>query len=170
MRRRPDLIVPIHDRRKRRRFLTLRNFRNVAIAALIVFVALTVYSDWRGSRSGDYGRLLSSQLPSRVESRPIEVVQEAGSPPVDQTHADPMLVQPLAREQWLQDDEPKTATIATTTATIAPTTTIAPVPVEASATAGKDVTIVGGQDGVSIVRAPRRRAVLSGGFGRSDSN
>lgn len=170
MRRRPDLIVPIHDRRKRRRILTLRNFRNAAIAAVVLFIAMTIYFDYRGPRSGEYGRLFSSELPPRVEARPIEVVKEAVPAPVDdQTHADPTLVQPLAREQWLRGDEPATATAAAiaTTSMVPPP---APAPVEAATTTGENVTIVGGPEGVSIVRAPRRRAVLSGGFGRSDSN
>jgi len=86
----------------------------------------------------------------------MEVVKEA-APVEEQTHADPMLVEPMARAQWLQDD-------VATTATIAP---VQPEISAASVTRGTgDVTIVGGTEGVTIVRSQRRKPVLSGGFGR----
>jgi hypothetical protein len=152
---RPDLIVPIRDRRQRRRIVTLKNFRNVAIFAVVIFLSVTVYSELRGPKAGEYGRLYTSELPPRVEPKPIEVVQEATSID-DQTHADPTLVQPMARAQWLDGET------AGTTAAITP----APVQVHASVSQSGDVTIVGGPEGVSVVRESRRRPVLSGGFGR----
>jgi hypothetical protein len=164
MRNRPDLIVPIRDRRQRRRIVTLKNFRNVAIIAFVLFIAVTIYSEMRGPKAGEYGRLYSSELPPRVEVRPTEVVQEAATPPApnvsDQTQADPMLVEPLTREQWLHG-ETQTADIAAST-TIAPPT---PVQVTQQGT-GNDVTIVGGPEGVAIVRGARKRPLLAGGFGR----
>jgi len=133
--------------------VTLRNFRNVAIVAMAVFLAITIYSETRGHRTGDYGRLYSSELPARVDPKPVEVVTEATA--VDeQTHADPMLVAPMARAQWLQGEETATVAVAA-----APT-------VVSTAEAKGDVTIVGGPEGVSVVRAERRRPLLTGGFGR----
>ncbi|HEX7831559.1 MAG TPA: hypothetical protein VF787_18030 [Thermoanaerobaculia bacterium] len=153
---RPDLIVPIRDRRQHRRIVTLKNFRNLAIVAVVAFLGVTVYSEIRGPKAGEYGRLYRSELPPSVEPKPVEVVQEATTID-DQTHADPTLVQPMARAQWLEGE-----TATPTTATIAPS----PVPVQASVSQSGEVTIVGGPEGVSVVREQRRRPVLSGGFGR----
>jgi hypothetical protein len=70
-----------------------------------------------------------------------------------------MLVAPLAREQWLHDG---TAAVQSS----------AVVPVGAGAqvvpprVGDTDVVIVGGPEGVQVVRRERRKPVLSGGFGR----
>ncbi|HEX2834506.1 MAG TPA: hypothetical protein VHW00_15955 [Thermoanaerobaculia bacterium] len=156
--RKRDLIVPIRDRRQRRRIVTLKNFRNVMIAAAAIFLAVTIYSETRGPKTGDYGRLYSNEMPAKVEPKPLEVVTEAASTAVpDATHADPTLVEPMARAQWLNGEEQATATL------IAPASTTN---VRIDPRAGGDVTIVGGPDGVTVVRGERRRPMLKGGFGR----
>lgn len=156
-RRRPDLIVPIRDRRQRKRYLTLRNFRNAAIVMAIVFAAITIRSELRGVGPASYGRLYESELPT-VEQKPVEVVTEAPSTPVvpDATHADPLLLAPAAREQWLHAD------------TAAPGQLGVPMQrAEAAVATGETrVAIVGGAEGVTIVQQTRRTPVLSGGFGR----
>jgi hypothetical protein len=158
MRSRPDLIVPIRDRRQRRRVLTLRNVRNVLFAVTVIFVAATLYFEARGSRGGDYGRLYSAELPPRVAHKPAEVVSEA-TPAVavqDATNADPLLVEPMAREQWLRAE-----------ATPAPITSVALTPATPQVQPQEgDLTISGGPEGIVVARAPRRRVQLSGGFGR----
>ncbi|HET8797412.1 MAG TPA: hypothetical protein VFO89_06985, partial [Thermoanaerobaculia bacterium] len=92
--------------------MTLKNFRNAMLVAIAAFVAVTIYSETRAPRPGGYGRLYSRELPPRIEAKPMERVVEAavtGRDAVvrvdDQTHADPMLVEPLAREQWLGVEE-----------------------------------------------------------------
>ena len=153
MSRRPDLIVPVRDRRRRKRILTLKNFGIFVAVLTIAFVAISIRSEMRSLRPGDYGRLFGREVPPPVEPKPLEVVHEAPSPVDDSTHADPTLVEPMARSQWLVDD---TAT-----------TTMTPVVVNAAAVRGEgDVTIVGGSEGVTVVQRERRRPVLSGGFGR----
>ena len=155
-RRRPDLIVPIHDRRQRKRFLTLRNFLIVTVVCLVAFVVISTRSELRGLRPGEYGGLLRREIP-QVEQKPMEVVHEEPPAVGDATHADPMLVQPAARAQWLEDES---ATAEVVPMTSAPVTT-------ASITSGDaDVAIVGGPDGVTVARKEKRRPVLSGGFGR----
>lgn len=154
-RRHPDLIVPIRDRRQHKRILTLRNFGIFVAVAVVAFVIISVRSELRGTTvDREYGRLFRSEIPKPVEPQPMEIVQEATAVD-DQTHADPTLLQPAARAQWLQDDATQTATIT-------------PAPVTASAVTRGDsgVMVVGGTEGVSIVRRERRRPVLSGGFGR----
>ena len=101
MRNRPDLIVPIRDRRQRRRILTLKNLGKVAIGMLIFFAGLTMQSNYRKTdTNGDYGRLLGKQVSSHVaiEPRKPDIV---AVPIQDQTAADPLLVAPAARGQWL---------------------------------------------------------------------
>ncbi len=153
--RRPDLIVPIRDRRQRKRYLTIRNFGYSLIAALVLFLGITIRSEMRGAGPSSYGRLLERELP-QVEQKPVEVVREAPTVATEQTHADPTLIEPMTREQWLRAD-----------------TTMTPVSVDFSqravaavATGRTEVAIVGGPEGVQIVQRERRKPVLSGGFGR----
>lgn len=148
---RPDLIVPIRDRRRRKRILTLKNFGIFVAVLAIAFVAISIHSEMRGVTPGKYGRLFHREVPPPVAAKPMEVVTEAAV--ADETRADPTLVEPMVRSQWLVD-EPTT-------------TTVAPTPVVTAAVRGDaDVAIVGGADGVTVVRQERRRPVLSGGFGR----
>lgn len=156
MHRRRDLIVPVRDRRQRKRYLTLKNFGWATLAFAIAFAAISIRSELRGT-SADYGRLFERQIDVPVEQKPVEVVREEEVPePVpDQTHADPMLVEPMVRAQWLYGDP------------LAPTPVTPPARAEASVAAGQTrVAIVGGAEGVTVVQRERRRPVLSGGFGR----
>lgn len=152
MRRKPDLIVP--DRRQRKRYLTLRNFRNVMIVLAIVFAVITIRSEMRRPDGTGYGRLVERELaPPPVVKPPLEVVEETASIP-DTTHPDPMLVEPLEREQWIRTEETAVVPMGGTRA-------------EASVVSGEtSVAIVGGTEGVAIVKQPRRKPQLSGGFGR----
>ena len=154
MSRRSDLIVPIRDRRQRRRILTLKNFFIFVAVTVTAFAAISLRSEMRGMKPGDYGRLFRRETPPPVEAKPMEVVREEPPPTVgDQTQADPTLVEPMQRSQWLVDD---TAT----------TTTPAPMISAASVRGEADVAIVGGAEGVAVVKKERRKPVLSGGFGR----
>lgn len=155
MSRRPDLIVPIRDRRQRKRYLTLKNFGIVVLVMVVAFIAISIRSEMRGLKPGDYGRLFRSEVPASVEPRPMEVVREELPTVDDRTHADPLLVEPMVRAQWLVDDATATATTATVP------------PVAAASVRGEaDVAIVGGAEGVTVVQREKRRPVLSGGFGR----
>ena len=153
-RSKPDLIVPIRDRRQHKRYLTLRNFGWSLLAAMILFLGITIRSEMRGTGPSNYGRLVERELP-QVEQKPVEVVREA---PIatEQTHADPTLIEPMAREQWLraQDTQPVVVDIPHRAAA-------------AVATGETDVAIVGGPEGVKIVQREKRKPVLSGGFGRN---
>src|SRR6266513_287026 len=147
MRNRPDLIVPIRDRRQRRRILTLKNLGKVAIGMLIFFAGLTMQSNYRKTdTNGDYGRLLGKQVSSHVaiEPRKPDIV---AVPIQDQTAADPLLVAPAAREQWLGVNGSPPATA------LAPQT---------------DSSAVAGPSGIVIVRGKidQRHPTLSGGIFR----
>ena len=157
MHRRRDLIVPVRDRRQRKRYLTLKNFGWATLACAVAFTAITIRSELRGT-SADYGRLFERQIDVPVKQKPVEIVREEVSEPVpDQTHADPMLVEPMTRAQWLNGEDP-----------LAPAAVMTPpARAEASVAVGQTrVAIVGGAEGVSIVQRERRKPVLSGGFGR----
>ena len=111
---RPDLIVPIRDRRQHRRILTLKNFGRAFIVLGAMFIGLTVYSSRSSKTAGDYGRLFGKQVSSQttIATPKYDVVKEA--PVNDQTAADPLLVDAQRREQWLS--------VETTTTTAAPQT------------------------------------------------
>ena len=157
--RRPDLIVPIKDRRQHKRYLTLKNFGLFVIAMLALFAVVTIRSEMRGLKPGDYGRLFGREAAVPVEQKPVEVVREAPPPVDDSTHADPMLVAPAERAQWLQDD--------TATTTIVPAPMSVPVTTADIRGGRADVAIVGGADGVAVVRTEKKKPILSGGFGRN---
>jgi hypothetical protein len=154
MSHRPDLIVPIRDRRRRKRILTLKNFGIFAVVLVVAFIAISIRSEMRSLQPGDYGRLFRREVPPPVEPKPMEVVSEAAPPVNDQTHADPTLLEPMERSQWLVDD--------TATSTLTPVAGVS----AASMRGEADVAIVGGTEGVAVVRKERRKPVLSGGFGR----
>jgi hypothetical protein len=155
LRRRPDLIVPIRDRRQHKRYLTLKNFGWTMLVLTVLFIGITIRSEMRGRKPGEFGRLFQREAAVEIKQKPVEIVREAPLPVDDSTHADPMLVEPAARAQWLQGN-----------ATTAPTVTaVAPLPVVRSS--ASEVSIVGGPDGVAVVRKEARpKPVLSGGFGR----
>lgn len=138
---RRDLIVPIHDRRKRKRYLTLKNFGIFVVVMLVVFVAISTYSEMRSIPKGNYGRLFRREVPPPPPPKPMEVVSEA--PVRDQTQA--VLIDTTA-QQWIESD-------------------LAPMKIE-PIRSDQDVAIVGGANGVTVVRRERRRPELSGGFGR----
>ena len=159
-RRKPDLIVPIRDRRQHKRYLTLRNAAIVFVAMLVVFAAITIRSEMEPRHRDTFGDLFQRELPAPPAQKPVEVVQEAQPYVEDQTSPDPMLVAPMAREQWLRADDGTTAT--TSAAAIEPVL----LPVELPRAGESRIAIVGGPEGVSVVKQTRRRQVLSGGFGR----
>ncbi len=140
--RRRDLIVPIHDRRKRKRYLTLKNAAIATFVCFIAFVAISIRSEMRGRGPVDYGGEKVSLPSPPPEPEPVEVVQEAPS----STFVEEQLGEP------------------------APPSLPPPPPPrpEAGVTRGDSVAIVGGPEGVAIVRQERRHPTLSGGFGRPD--
>ena len=100
---RPDLIVPIRDRRKRRRILTLKNLGWVAIIFAAFFVGITIESNLRRRSTTDaYGRLFGKQVSSQTTITPKKYEAVTEAPVVDQTAADPLLVDAMRREQYLQ--------------------------------------------------------------------
>ena len=153
--RRPDLIVPIRDRRQRKRYLTIRNFGYSLIAALVLFLGITIRSEMRGTGPSSYGRLLERELP-QIEQKPVEVVREAPTVATEQTHADPTLIEPMTREQWLRAN----------TAATPVSVDFSQRAVAAVASGQTEVAIVGGPEGVQVVQRERRKPVLAGGFGR----
>lgn len=159
MRRKPDLTVPIHDRRQRTRILTLKNFGKLALVGAVAFAVITIRSEMRDPDQGEFGSLYETQFP-KVEAKPVEMITET-SPVPDETHADPMLVEPAVREQWLRSDE-STAPVLSSVAT---GTTRA----EAAVVTGETrVAIVGDTEGVAVVQRERRKPELAGGFGRKN--
>ena len=151
MRSRPDLIVPIRDRRARKRYLTLKNFGVAMIVLTALFIAISIRSEMRGRPPGQFGKLFQREIPAAVEQKPLEVVPEApaSSAPVAETLSAPQafVIEPV--------DAP---VVATAPASVAP--------VRSSAA---EVSIVGGPDGVAVVQKEARpRPQLSGGFGRQN--
>jgi hypothetical protein len=161
MKPRPDLIVPIRDRRSRKRVITWKNFGYAAIALVVVFAALTIQSDLRHSKDDGYGRLFGKQVSGQPDVVPqkVDIVREAPVP--DETSADPLLLAPAAREQYLgvnSSNMPQPQPVVNSSV-------IATQP--AAETKPGAVAIVGGPEGVTISKdqAPQR-PTLSGGIFR----
>ncbi len=150
-RSRPDLIVPIRDRRQHRRILTLKNFRNACLVLIAIFAGMTIEGHLRRPASDPgFGRLYGARLqPAPTIRKQPEIVPEVIP---DETAADPTLVAAAGRSQVLLDDR---------SAAPPRPDTVAPPPDGSS-----HLTIVGGPEGVTIAGQPRVRPLLRGGFGR----
>jgi len=153
----PDLIVPIRDRRRGKRILTLKNVRNAALITIGLIVAFFVVAEIRQPKSkDDYGRLFGQQVAVPApEVKPTQQIVTEGPIP-DQDHADPTLLSAAAREQYLG---------VTPGAPLAPTSTVEP-PVQPPATLAnsKHVAIVGDANGVAISTSTQPRETLGGGI------
>jgi hypothetical protein len=169
-RRRPDLIVPIRDRRQHKRILTLKNAAWVLGAVVVLFIGLTLQSEFRRSTPGQFGGLMQRQAPAPVTPSPrVEPIRE-GAAVAEQPSADPMLLAPAAREQeYLGVNRPAPRASATQPAALP----LQPVQVDAAphqpmlGHSSGHLAIVGDGKGVTIVQtttAPREK--LSGGIFR----
>ena len=156
--RKPLLIVPIRDRRQRRRILTIRNCAISMLSVAVVIAAVSVYNEAHRAPAGEYGRLFGSQVPATntAITRNVDVIKEG--PVDDQRAADPMLIAPAAREKLLlaSSNVPAPAPVAVT-----PPSAIGNV-------SGHGTTIVGDGNGVAVVHgsttSSNARPVLSGGI------
>jgi hypothetical protein len=165
LRRKPDITFP--DRRRRKRYLTIRNIGIVSAVLVLVFIAVSIRSELRGRNTGDseYGRLYGNEVPvvEDVTRKGIERVVE--SPVDDQLSADPFAVDAAKREQYLraQPLQPVPLTTSVTdTGFAAP-----PAPILGrSGTDERRVVITGGPEGVGVVVEERPRPALGGGFGK----
>lgn len=155
---RPDLIVPVRDRRHRKRVLTLKNLRIALLVFAVLVVAVTIQSDFRHPKRGDYGRLFGKQVSGQpvVAPQKVDVVREAPVP--EQPSADPLLIAAAAREQYLGTDTP-----------LPPPAVVdgGVMPVQPLDAPRGNVNIVSGPGGVTIVRGQAaKRPTLAGGIFR----
>ena len=158
---RPELNIPNSDRRARRRILTLKNARFAVLGLVLLTVGVVLYARRGGASTDDYGRLFGKQItqPQTQAPKPPDIITEA--PVQDQYGADPQLVEPAAREQYLGVD-PKPVTPVQVSPAAAPAPP-APVPTQQ----GDRVAIVGDEKGVAIARTTSTATPkLTGGFGR----
>ncbi len=145
------------ERRQRVRILTLKNFARFALLAIVALVGVNLWSEMRGNRAREYGRLYSHELKNdTVPLKPhVEVVQEA-QPVPDRIGSDPLLLAPAAREaQYLSPEPPEP-----------PAGVPAPVPaqpVQAAAATGNRIGITNDGGGLMVTGEHR---LLRGGFGR----
>ena len=156
--RTPDSRVPAVERRSRRRILTLRNVRNGFIAALAVVAALNIRSEMRDSTSSEeFGRLYQQDI-SKAPQPQATAASVMEIAPVDEAaSADPFALDAARREQYLGSTPLEAVALIDP---VAPTPEIAPAD-------GDSVRIVGGPEGVTLVREDRKRGpALGGGFGR----
>ena len=139
--------------------MTLKNFGWASLVMLVIFILITIRSEWGTRTSEDYGRLYGDQVQKVPETKPLPmpVVTEA-APVQDAPSADPFSLKAAAREQYLGNP------------------TLEPVVTSTSITPGYDqprlgtagaVRVEGGPEGLVVVqKAKRPDAVLGGGFGR----
>lgn len=158
-RSRSELIVPVRDRRQHRRILTLRNFGIATGVGIALLAGITIEANLRNPKTDSFGRLYGNRIEQQAPpvERKVEIVHEATIN--DATAADPTLVVAQARAQILtgEADAPVTQTPATAATQ--------PAPLVGHDSAGRLV-VVGGPEGVTLVRQNDAKPVLSGGFGR----
>lgn len=149
------------ERRQHRRILTLKNSAVALLVFAVLFAAVNIRSERRRTTPGDFGHLFNHEMPQPVAKLDkIEVVKEA-QPIDDRSAADPMLLAPMAREQYLHAQVPQPATPVVVAQPVTAAETFA-----GTASGDTRVAIVGGPEGVTIVKQQRAKPVLSGGFGR----
>jgi len=136
------------ERRRHIRIVTLRNFAWFTMVSLLLFAAISLQSELRGRRMQDHGRLTGRQVETTPVEKPVEVIPEAT--PAQSTPAQTMTIVPA-------EPQPQPQPLPTTMA----------MPVAPPQGGDSRVVIVGGPEGVTIVREPRRRPLLAGGFGRN---
>lgn len=150
------------ERRRGIRILTRRNFAAAAVIFIVAFAVISIRSEMRDTTGGRYGRLYGKQVTKAAPELPSQagvVVEAPATAVADQSHADPMLVAPAAREAYLgtRDQQFVPAAPAAEQATV-----YTPPPQQLG-----DVAIVGGADGVAVVSADHHaKPLLSGGFMR----
>ncbi|HEV7573126.1 MAG TPA: hypothetical protein VGQ21_16620 [Thermoanaerobaculia bacterium] len=155
--RKPLLIVPIRDRRQRRRILTIKNCAITMLSVAVVVATISTYNAARRAPANEYGRLFRSEVApaNATVPRKVDIIEEGAA---DDRGTDSMLVAPAAREH-----------------TDSPALMPAPAPRVAVASPsaidnvrGHGTTIVGDGSGVAVVPAPTTstapRPVLSGGI------
>ncbi len=164
---RPDLVVPVRDRRQRKRYLTLKNLRNAMIVIVVLFAGLTLWSAFHGKKTDGYGRLVATQVGTTetMTKRPAPtIVNEA--PISDQTAVDPLLISANAKAQILGGTS---SAQLPTPAPVQTPTGVGTMPPSLRSNPGHGVAIVGGADGVTLVRPggkPVERPKLQGGVFR----
>jgi hypothetical protein len=162
---RPDLIVPVRDRRQRRRILTLKNFRN-AVVVMVVLVAGVYAEEYFRNQQGpsaDYGRLYNAEIQSvTAVSKTPTIVTEAKVD--DHDSADPFLIRAAAREQLLMAESNVPQPVPEAPIVAQPVTQ----PQEPLVGYDKDgrMVITGGPEGVTLAKQTSAKPVLGGGFGR----
>jgi hypothetical protein len=158
-------MLPIHDRRRHRRILTIKNFGIALGVAAVLFAIITIASEVRRPKAGEYGRLVAREVPkSEIQVQPREIVTEASVP--DETAADPMLIASQARAQYLGVNQ--------TPMPVQPAAVLPPVssddfPSRQPVLNGEHgkVTIVGDANGVALVtQTSRPEQTLTGGYFR----
>ncbi|MEA2239832.1 MAG: hypothetical protein QOC81_4556 [Thermoanaerobaculia bacterium] len=161
--RNPLLIVPVKDRRQRRRIMTIKHCAMTMLGVAVVFASISIYFESRRGADGDYGRLFGSQVakPNPVSSNAAIVHEGAVA---DQAAPDPMLVAPGAREQLLMANSNVDLT-PLPVAAVPPARTVV-VPANGSATHG--TAIVGDSNGIVVAHPPASSTAppppLSGGI------
>lgn len=152
-----ELGVPVIERRRRKRIMTLRNFGFFILAVLVIIAGFNIRSEMRDSTGEEYGRLYGREIKKNPEITP-EVVAERPVAPVDESvSADPFALDSARREQYLGSPTLEPVPLVDVN-----TASIAPPP-----QSGDSVRIVGGPEGVALVQKDTRRPpALGGGFGR----
>jgi len=93
---------PVRDRRRGKRFMTLRNAGKVLIALVVIFAVISLWSERRRIAPGQFGRLYEKRTRDlKFEPKRPEVVVVEDTNIHDQTAPDPMLLDGVDREQWL---------------------------------------------------------------------
>lgn len=90
------------ERRQGKRILTLKNSLRATVVVLIAFTAISVASEFRGTESGQLGRLYQKRpaVTQLQVEKPQVIVKEAPGV-TDQDLADPLTVEAMRREQIL---------------------------------------------------------------------
>jgi hypothetical protein len=157
--------LPLRNRRRGRRVLTLKNFWLALLAVVVIFAGLTLVANRGKSTPGEYGTLYGAQQPAvnKTEFHPA-IVTEAPPPVPEQERADPLLLDAAVKAQYLgtgpatgsaapgSSNLPGSQAATTSSATSVDNSSFGPSPANAPLRHGQKVSIVGDSDGIAVVK------------------
>lgn len=101
---------PPRDRRRGRRIFTLNHFYLALLVGAVVFAVISISSEMRPEKAGDYGRLFNSRTRPVAPPSPRPIVVHEQEIP-DQSVSDPMLVRTVPAEEYLGVVQPVTSSV-----------------------------------------------------------
>jgi hypothetical protein len=145
----PPSYLPPRDRRRGKRYLTLKNFAIVLLVVAVGFTGLSLRSEMRRPKPGQYGELFRIHTRESVDKLPVKVPVVTEAPVPEKPSVDPMNLDQVNRAEWLEGEEDSSSV---TTASTSQPFMIEP---QYSSRTHSRIRISGGANGIWVERKPQ---------------